>query len=146
MQFVKFILYSSKVSWFKNFVNLSKLALNFHDKNLGITLNFCDSMIHFSASMLYRPPCDFQFREKNFRDLEVNHKIHKNIVHQKLGAYGNWLITCWSKSQLSTDHIGIRCPPKVITHSAPGIVVAQLNSTFTRVTSTTKPDAPLDTT
>ena len=41
---------------------------------------------HFLASTLYRPPRDLQFRERNFRDLHVNHEIHENIVLQKLGA------------------------------------------------------------
>ena len=39
--------YSSKFSWFENFMNLSKLAfkVNFRDKNFVITLNFRDSML-----------------------------------------------------------------------------------------------------
>ena len=41
---------------------------------------------HFPVSALHRPPRDLQFREYNFRDLEVNHEIHENIVPQKFGA------------------------------------------------------------
>ena len=39
--------YSFKFSWFKDFVNFSKLAFeaNFRDKNFVITLNFGDSML-----------------------------------------------------------------------------------------------------
>ena len=52
----------------------------------------------------------------------------------KSHAYGVTYIvyTCWSKAKLSADHISISVVPKVITHSAPCIVVANLHTT-TRV-------------
>ena len=43
--------------------------------------------------------------------------------------------TCDSESQLSADHLGIRCTPKIIAHCAKDIVVADLHSSLSAVAS-----------
>ena len=55
-----------------------------------------------SQDITERPPRTFtrsifKFCEQNFRDLEVNHEIHENIVPQKFGAIGKFNRTlCFS--------------------------------------------------
>ena len=43
--------------------------------------------------------------------------------------YDKWL-TCDSESQLSADHLSIRCTPQIITYCAPDIVDADLHSSL----------------
>ena len=54
-------------------------------------------------------------------------------------------ITLVNVSKLSTDNISIRYAPKVITDSAPGIVVAELNSSFISSGATNKSDITIRT-
>ena len=52
--------------------------------------------------------------------------LKKSILHPK------HIHTCWRESKLSAGHISIISIPEVITHSAPLVDVAYLNSTLKR--------------
>ena len=87
--------YSSKFSWFKNFVNLSKLVLKYI-----FMIQCCPT--YFPASALYRPPHDLQFCEYNFRDLKVNHEIHENIVPRKFRAIRCLPVNCLEEHMMTS--------------------------------------------
>ena len=53
------------------------------------------------------------------------------------------LCTCWCESKLFACNICIRSTPRVITHSAPCIIVADFHSTFVTVCTTSKPDSTI---
>ena len=75
------------------------------------------------------------------------------LLWEKSHKWTSWIIikiihylqTCWWQSELSAGHICISSPPEVITHSAPLIVVTDLNSTFTGVWPTLKSDVTIGT-
>ena len=48
--------------------------------------------------------------------------------------------TCWREPKLPASYICISTSPLIITNSAPLVVIADLNSTLTRVCSTLKSD------
>ena len=48
--------------------------------------------------------------------------------------------TCWREPKLPASYICISTSPRIITNSAPLVVIADLNSTLTRVCSTPKSD------
>ncbi len=59
-------------------------------------------------------------------------KCHHDSTRHLSGA----LLTSDSKSQLCTNHSSISSTPEVITHRAPGIVVADLHTSLVNSTST----------
>ena len=65
---------------------------------------------------------------------------YKTSSYTPEGEQSNFKHTKSIEAELSTHHIGIWYSPEVITHGAPGMVVANLNSAFISRSPTTKSD------
>ena len=88
--------------------------------------------LHYNCKQSFKIP---QIFDKIFDKWE--NKLCTNIYCYKL--------TIARESQLSTGHIGIRSSPEVITHCAPGMIVANLHTTFTWQSSTSESDVSIRT-